>query len=60
VESQEVKIRIGDLRIILAKWRDLLEATGGLHANEVAKVKVLSRQVRVKVDSTGERFVVNI
>lgn len=60
MESQEVKIRVGDLRIILAKSRDLLEATGGLDASEVVKVKVLSRQVRLKVDSTGERRVVNI
>jgi hypothetical protein len=60
VESQEVKIRVGDLRIILATRQKLLEATGGLDANEVVKVKVLSRQVRVKVDSTGERLVVNI
>ncbi|MBM4433275.1 MAG: hypothetical protein FJ025_04685 [Chloroflexi bacterium] len=60
MESQEVKIRIGDLRIILATRRDLLKVTEGLDANEVVRVKVLSRQVRVKVDSTGERLVVNI
>ncbi|MBA7646293.1 hypothetical protein ES703_54055 [subsurface metagenome] len=60
MESQELKVRVGDLRIILATGRRLLEATGGLDANEVVKVKVLSRQVRVKVDSTGERLVVSI
>jgi len=60
VGNQEVKIRVGDLRIILATRRGLLEATKGLDASEVVKVKVLSRQVRVKVDSTGERLVVNI
>lgn len=60
MESQEVRIRVGDLRIILAKWRGLLDATERLDANEPVKVKVLSRQVRLKVESTGERRVVNI
>lgn len=60
MESQEVRIKVGDLRIILATWRGLLDAIKGLDANEPVRVKVLSRQVRLKVESTGERRVVNI
>ena len=60
MENQEARIRVGDLRIILATRQDLLKVTEGLDANEIVKVKVLSRQVRLKVDSTGERLVVNI
>jgi len=60
VENQEARIRVGDLRIILATRQGLLKVTEGLDANEVVRVKVLSRQIRVKVESTGERLVVNI
>ena len=60
MENQEARIRVGDLRIILATRQGLLKVTEGLDANEVVRVKVLSRQIRVKVESTGERLVVNI
>lgn len=60
MEGQEVNIRVGDLRIILATRQGLLKLTKGLVADEIVKVKVLSRQVRVKVDRTGERLVTNI
>lgn len=60
MESLEAKIRVGDLRIILAKRQDLLKVTEGLNADEVVSVKVLSRQVRLKIGSTGARLVVNI
>lgn len=60
MESLEAKIRVGDLRIILAKKQDLTKVTQGLNADEVVSVKVLTRQIRLKVGSTDKRLVVNI
>jgi len=53
-ENLETRIRVGDLRMILATRQNLLGLTEGLDANEIVKVKVLKNRVQVAVERTGE------